>query len=232
MVSESPAGSVSDELHENQLKRRLLGAAVLIALAVIFLPLILDGSGTESRLTTLESIESEPPYDPAIFTEQEPATLSDFARNAFNREKPASPPIPQPQLDGAVLGKSQSTAEAGSPAVTSAPVVKPRPDYAESAPAPTARRPAAPPPEPAPAAVAAPQDWLIQVASFADKINALSLRSELREAGYSVDVKVGESAGKPVYRVTVGPITGKAEAQRAQAALDKTFKRKTLLLKQ
>lgn len=46
---------------EDVLKRRLLGAAVLIALAVIILPLILDGSGSESRFQVVEEIRKEPP---------------------------------------------------------------------------------------------------------------------------------------------------------------------------
>ena len=45
----------------NSLKRRLLGAAVLIALAVIVLPLLLDGSGSESKFRRVENVREYPP---------------------------------------------------------------------------------------------------------------------------------------------------------------------------
>lgn len=53
--SEEPGGQA------NSIKRRLLGAAVLLALAVIFLPLLLDGSGSESRFRRVEKVREYPP---------------------------------------------------------------------------------------------------------------------------------------------------------------------------
>ena len=50
-----------NEQHSNLLKQRLWGAAVLIALAVIFLPLLLDGSGSESQYRRVERLREEPP---------------------------------------------------------------------------------------------------------------------------------------------------------------------------
>ena len=53
-----------DTLEEQKavkLRQRLWGAAVLIALAVIFLPLLLDGAGSESQYRRVESLREEPP---------------------------------------------------------------------------------------------------------------------------------------------------------------------------
>ena len=53
-----------DTLEEQKavkLRQRLWGAAVLIALAVIFLPLILDGAGSESQYRRVERLREEPP---------------------------------------------------------------------------------------------------------------------------------------------------------------------------
>ncbi len=44
-----------------KMRQRLWGAAVLIALAVIFLPLLLDGAGSESQYRRVESLREEPP---------------------------------------------------------------------------------------------------------------------------------------------------------------------------
>lgn len=53
-----------DSLQEQKsvrLRQRLWGAALLIALLVIFLPLLLDGSGSESQYRRVESLRAEPP---------------------------------------------------------------------------------------------------------------------------------------------------------------------------
>lgn len=53
-----------DSLQEQRsvrLRQRLWGAAVLIALLVIFLPLLLDGSGSESQYRRVERLRAEPP---------------------------------------------------------------------------------------------------------------------------------------------------------------------------
>lgn len=98
----------------NSLKRRLLGAAVLLALAAIFLPLLLDGSGSESRFRRVENVREYPPkiigadgrmesIEPQI--KSEPAVAA--ARNVENPVKPvaqkspaatpnASQPVPKP----------------------------------------------------------------------------------------------------------------------------------------
>lgn len=54
-----------DSLHEEErgarLRQRLWGAAVLIAILVIVLPLVLDGSGSESQFRRVERLREEPP---------------------------------------------------------------------------------------------------------------------------------------------------------------------------
>lgn len=53
--------SSSDEQQSLKLRQRLWGAAVLIAIAVIVLPLILDGAGSESQFRRVERLREEPP---------------------------------------------------------------------------------------------------------------------------------------------------------------------------
>jgi len=50
-----------EEIKAIKLRQRLWGAAVLIALAVIFLPLLLDGAGSESQYRRVERLREEPP---------------------------------------------------------------------------------------------------------------------------------------------------------------------------
>ena len=52
---------ISEEQRSLKLRQRLWGAAVLIAIAVIVLPLILDGAGSESQFRRVERLREEPP---------------------------------------------------------------------------------------------------------------------------------------------------------------------------
>lgn len=56
-----------DEDNPSHFRQRLWGAAVLIAVAVIVLPLLLDGAGSESQFRRVERLREEPPriVDPA-----------------------------------------------------------------------------------------------------------------------------------------------------------------------
>ena len=87
----------TDEQQSDKLQQRLWGAAVLIALAVIFLPLLLDGSGSESQFRRVERLREEPPRiiggresantDP-VDAQSAPATTEATGAEAAAREAP------------------------------------------------------------------------------------------------------------------------------------------------
>jgi DedD protein len=57
---------------DKELKQRILGAIVLVALGVIFIPALLDGSGYRSRETHSIEIPSPPKFPPLRQTTLEP----------------------------------------------------------------------------------------------------------------------------------------------------------------
>lgn len=235
MVAESP-GHPGDVVDENNLKRRMLGAAVLIALAVIFLPLVFDGSGTESQFRSIEPLQMEPPFDAVIlqertmslpdgtpvieFVEDDQLTLSEIKEVALQSEKlentrPVAA-VAEPITARVKLSTvKQSTLGAS---VVARPIVMPT----TGAPEPTER----------PNPVLDKAIWLVQIASFRDKINALGLRSDLKNDGHPVVVKVVDIAGDTVFRVFVGPIKGKDNASQIQSTLENTLNRETLLVEE
>src|SRR6478672_10763492 len=103
---------------DSRLKQRLIGAAVLVALAVIFLPMLVQGPAPDSGVSDV------------------PLSMPDAPRGAYEtRDLPLVTPGNAP--DGGALGMSSSAA---------APVTSPLPDQAvvpAAAPAPLAA-PAAP----------------------------------------------------------------------------------------
>ena len=50
-----------DDDNESNFRQRIWGAAVFIAIMVIVLPLLLDGSGSESQFRRVEKLRQEPP---------------------------------------------------------------------------------------------------------------------------------------------------------------------------
>ncbi|MBX2838986.1 MAG: SPOR domain-containing protein [Gammaproteobacteria bacterium] len=55
------AVELQEEQRSLKLRKRLWGATVLIAVAVLVLPLLLDGSGSESQFRRVEKLREEPP---------------------------------------------------------------------------------------------------------------------------------------------------------------------------
>ena len=157
---------------EEGLKKRLIGAAVLASLAVIFVPML------------FEEPPSQPPPLPPL--PQRPPVV-DFASEMLREEVPAVAPLapaaPEPAVETAVAA----------PAPTAAP--------AEVAPEPVAPRTGL-------------SAWVVQAASLSSQENAEKLVARLREAGMPTpDPELVDIRGKRFYRVRVGPVIERAEAE-------------------
>ena len=61
--------------------------------------------------------------------------------------------------------------------------------------------------------------WAVQVGSFASEDRALSLRQELRDAGYDAFISSVKADNKVMIRVGVGPYLDGAEAERVRRQL-------------
>jgi DedD protein len=196
-------------------KRRLVGASVLVALAVIFAPMLLDDKETDGLGEPIV-IPDEPDFDAAYDTSVEPA------------EQDLTPPLPIPEPPpGAGSDIDRGTVDLQPP--TPAPIPEPaqQPPAVESAAAaratqtaPRARPPAAQAsavgPKPVPPGTAA---WVIQVASLGSPEAAQTLQNTLRGKGYPAFVEQARVNGKLYYRVRVGPEVDRARADRTAAKL-------------
>ncbi|MBI2993343.1 MAG: SPOR domain-containing protein [Gammaproteobacteria bacterium] len=184
---------------ERRLKERLIGASVLVMLAVILIPMILDDSSTTQTRITQTNIPTRPAEG---FT-------SDIV------------PLPEPGARGprAADAPAQSQPDAGQ-SVAAAPVLPaaPGPEGNKAQPEPAKPEP---PAQQAPTpvqAIPAPERvglsaWVVQLGSFSSEDNAKSLSQKLRDAGYAAFVEpIGES-GERTYRVRVGPELLKSDAQ-------------------
>lgn len=182
-------------------KYRIVGAIVLVALVVIFVPMVLD--------------ESEPPPE-----------LKNDRRAPARAEIPDTRVVVTP-VPGAEIKPPENPeiAQAVPPSE-----VKPEPEIAKPAePAEkpvTAKKPETAPALEKPAKTAAVANktvngWTVQVGTFSNLQNAQRLRDQLKGLGHAVHTQSITIGGKKFMRLRVGPFADRAKADRAQAQIRK-----------
>lgn len=206
------------------LKQRLIGAIVLVALAVIFIPMLLSGRPTEGLGGT--NIPRQPADQKQIkvlrLDDLPQAPGSGPTRVLVDRDLPAKPVAAAPGKQTA----SPAPVKAGV-----APVAPPTPPAATAAVKPA---PATPPPATADkktaTAAPGPKGWAVQVGSFSRQANALALRDRLRGKHFPAFVDAITGAKGPVYRVRVGPEVRHSGAEDLQKRLSKVLKARSLIV--
>ena len=195
------------------LKQRLLGAAVLIALAVIFVPMFLSGSAPRKADEMQVSNLAIPPAPDREF--QNRVLTVDPAK--------AAPAATAPPAGDTVAAVDTSTAPVpAAPATTPAPSPSPaaiKPDATVTKPAPAT-------PSPAPVkdvAVAKPDPgqaasgrYYVNLGVYANAKNAQDLVASLKKGGFAASTEASEAQGKPASRVRVGPFADRAAAEAAR----------------
>jgi DedD protein len=191
------------------LKERLVGAAVLVAIAVWLVPWVLDGpeSGIEPQGNSLQLPLAEEPVPMRTQTLRlggapEPAA-----------EVAATPPV---EVKAPATQPEPAAVEAEQHAAADEVAEEPEPVVAAVAPAPEPRAATTPPPKPE--AVAA-GDWTVQLGSFGEEANARRLAQRAGTFGYKAEVSSYRSGGRTLYRVRVGPQATRAAAEAAASAL-------------
>lgn len=186
------------------LKQRLLGAAVLIALAVIFVPMFISTSAPRKSAEMETSNLAIPPAPSREFQTQE---LS------------ISPPAPAPATPPADSIASVDTATAPPPVSLPTPnpnavpePVSPSKPSASSEPTPPV---ATPTPVPVPG-TAANGSFFVHLGIYGETRNATDLVAALKKSGFAAFSETSVYKGKPAARVRVGPFGDRAAAEAAR----------------
>ena len=214
---------------DEQLKARLIGAAVLVVLAVVLIPELLSGrKPTVPGHTSVETARGTRTYTIDL----------GGAVAAGARLEPAIPAAARPSLPNAAAVppavEPEPAAETAADAASPAPISnEPLPmaaiandSIASKMPVTTAAIPVAKPSEvvakdtslPATAPVAGGQ-WAVQVGAFGNVASANKLISDLRRDGFTAFEAPLHRAGKTLHRVRVGPEADKASAERLSGQL-------------
>lgn len=180
---------------DQTLKNRLVGAAVLLALAFILLPLLFDGANQQALMSDLRMPAPPATPDAAALLDGGRSALAE-AKEEVMREHASVEPEPEPVPPVAVAPSPSEPVPSAAPA----------------------------PATPAPAATAAVADerlsrlaeaWDVQVAAGSSVEGAERLRAALAAAGYKARVRQDAA----VYRVVVGPVLRREDAVALRAAL-------------
>ncbi|AHL33240.1 cell division protein [Pseudomonas brassicacearum] len=198
-------------------KQRMVGALVLVALAVIFLPMLFSRQDEQRQVTVDAPAAPQAPSVPPV--QVEPVAVP---------EPQALPQEPVPSDEELAEQPAPSMPIAPTPA-TPAPAAPSKPPVA---PTPVPATPAVKPPpsQPITAATTKPDttqsrvdanglsvSWSVQLASLTSRESAESLQKTLRSQGYNAYIRSAEGKN----RVFVGPLIERAEADRLRDLLSR-----------
>lgn len=183
----------------DSLKQRLLGALVLLVLALL-LWLFLFGTPPGPEVDTRSQIPPAPEFKPfEVPQPRMPADIEPVDTDLI----PADEPAPE-EFEG------NAVAEAGQQPAEKQPAVEPKAET-ESASTPQldSRN--------------LPEAWVVQVASLGNASNATQLRQKLLDKGLKAYTETVRTDNGSATRVLVGPKLTRRQADLAKAQIDREF---------
>ena len=219
---------------EQRLKQRLVGAVVLIALAVVAVPMLLDAPLDRNE---------EPPNT---------APLPERPQGEFEPSSSAARGEPEtPRLDAEVERQRAGSATSVTATDTGTESEEPATVAADRVAAVTGSPATGPDPQPAPGSadpfppsrtpgdvsvgaqpVEGSNGWSVQLGSFQRRDNARALRDRLLSSGYDAFVRAGASEQGEVFRVFVGSALDREQARRSAAKLQKELQLEGFVVRQ
>jgi DedD protein len=181
---------------DQNIKNRLVGIIVIFALAVIFLPIILDGSGVNKQklevvIPPQPVVSANPEFEAKVIelnqqTDEIPRLEPQFADENSTEYKIIR------ETTANAAGASESTAK------TDASPVQTENDLESIA-------------------RTGGDSWVLQVGSFEDRGKALAQRDKMRKSNIAaVFIEQYTSNSKPSYRVRLGPFISRDQTRVAQ----------------
>lgn len=179
-------------------KQRLVGVAVIFALAVIFLPMVLDGSGVRKAglkvvIPAQPLIESNPEFNQKIVELHARVGELPDLQPQFVDEKSS----PDENLIERKQDQAPEPAEASDVPIEKS--LKKEPDVSTTV------------------AQVGGDTWVLQVGSFKDRSKALSQRDKLRKSNIAaVFIELFKIDNRSSYRVRLGPFPSQGKSKIAQ----------------
>ena len=193
---------------ENSLKQRIIGAIVLAALAIIFLPAILKEKASNGPFV------SQIPEQPKELREykvdknkiNQLVADKDTIKNELNKKLKAAElnSLAMQPAETGISSKRKTKVEAAAKVQLEEINEKVEPE-----------------PEPEQTKTFTDSAWIVQVASFAKELNAINLVKKLKSNKFKAYRRKVTAAGQKVYRVYVGPYIEEKGASEAVREISK-----------
>jgi len=198
------------------LKQRLVGALILVALGVVFWPIIFVEPGDQA----VAEQRRIPPRPEVVTTAIEAPDLAGL-RASPDLAVPAEPEVieaPAPQRTGlaAVLTPEPAVAKPAEQA-------RAEPAKQKTPPEPTRKTRSEPPEKLVIDGDGVPVAWILQVVSLSSADKADELRQRLLKMDQKAYVKKVRRGDKTLYRVYIGPKFERAALEAMQADIDEEF---------
>lgn len=182
-------------LLDKGLKQRIVGALVLLALAVIFVPMLLSGKGQQHVV----EVQVPPMPEPEALSESivESLQTSDLqaAEPILAEAEDQWQVVPEPVAPEPVAAPKSVAPKQAAPAVTAAPVSRLDDQHL-------------------------PISWSIQLASMSNAANAQNLQDTLRAQGHKAYVRRAQG----MQRVFVGPFIERSAAEQVKAQINQKLR--------
>jgi DedD protein len=199
---------------DSALKQRLLGAAVLIALAIIFVPMFLGNAPPKQDSTTVNLDIPPPPerkFETRTLPVETPSANTAPALTQSDGNKVVT-------VDTHAPARPDARPEDGAIAPAATPV-KPEPKPLAVA-EPKVSAPVTTPPVAAPPVAVPPTTptgrFAVHLGIYADQAHAEALVAKVKKLGQPAYSEATDYQGKPALRVRVGPFADRAAAEAAR----------------
>lgn len=199
-------------------KQRMVGALVLVALAVIFLPMLFSRQDEQRQVTVdapaAPQAPSVPPVqvEPVVVPEPQALPQEPVPSDEELAEQPVVPSTPIAPAPATPVPAAPSKPAVAPVPVPATPAVKPAPSQPITA-APTK-------PDTTQSRVDSnglSVSWSVQLASLTSRESAENLQKTLRSQGYNAYIRSADGKN----RVFVGPLIERAEADRLRDLLSR-----------
>ena len=229
---------------DKQLKQRVIGAAVLMSLVVIFVPMLVSDPPTVNDDFSDDVIPQQPPHtlsqdvlpSPDELVPDEPFVSNTVVvPDSADTTNVVDYPAPAEAEKTASLVTKKDEAEQTTPSqpaiVAKKPEKKPekksekkpekKPDAVKAEPAIVQQKPPASSEKPTRQGLTA---WVIQVGSFSTQEKADKLKNKIYKGGFPVFAEQSWVKNRNVFRVRIGPELDRKRAEAMLAKLKKELK--------
>lgn len=181
------------EIMDRALKERVIGAIVLVVVAVMIVPVFLDGTANDTEIVS--EVVTLPGQNDQESMKQTIVLTRDRAE-----------PVP-------------ASTHAPKPAATKPEPARSKPQVAATA---TATPPVSAAKEPTVATQSSTGMWAVQLGSFSNQENAERLAADLRKQGYAAFLSKLDADSGALHRVRIGPQKDRESAESVAAQLAKS----------